>query len=150
RPVKASPARARRQSAGADRTGGRRARGLRAAAGGSDRVVGWLVDAALGLVAVPAAGALRLTGRHRARARPAADRGVAAVEQLVVRDGVGEDVLPGVVSRPARERVHLHQRAAVLVLVQLEDADVGAGRGLIPAQAGDPAVELGERALVGL
>src|SRR6185369_15556784 len=71
------------------------------------------VDPALGLLPAPTTGALVVARAHRLRARPAADRLVAAIEQRVVRHAVVDEVLPGVLEGPARQRVHLDQRGAV-------------------------------------
>src|SRR4051794_8819511 len=62
-----------------------------------------LVEAALRLVGV---GPAALTpGVGRKRAVRAADRGVAAIVQLVVRHVIGCDVVPHVALRPVRQRV---------------------------------------------
>src|SRR5262249_44242647 len=58
----------------------------------------------------PAAGALVVASGHGLGAGPAADRLVALIEELVVGDVVLEDVRPGLVARPARQRVHLDER----------------------------------------
>src|SRR6188472_3672375 len=96
----------------------------------------------------PAAGAARRTRFDRARARSAADRGVALVVERVVRNVPFAHVVPDVLLVPLGERVELHDRA--VVVVDLDLADVGAARPLVAAQAGDPRVErmqvLGERA----
>ena len=81
-------------------------------------------------------------GRDRARARRAADRGVAAVVERVVRDVALAHVVPDLFLRPLGERVELDDRA--VVVVDLDLADVGARRPLVAAQAGDPRVERGQ------
>src|SRR5581483_11351153 len=87
----------------------------------------------------PAACARRLVGRDRARARRAADRLVAAVVERVVRDVALAHVVPDLLLRPLGERVELHDRA--VVVIDLDLADVRARRPLVPAEAGDPRVE---------
>src|SRR3954470_21592351 len=95
----------------------------------------------------PAAGAARCAGLDRARARSAADRGVALVVERVVRDVALAHVVPDLLLVPLGERIELHDRA--VVVVDLDLADVRAARPLVAAQAGDPRVErvqvLGER-----
>src|SRR3954454_7564798 len=101
-----------------------------------------LVQPALRLVGIgPAALASRV---RRQRAVRAADRRVAAVVQLVVRDLVTRDVLPHVALRPVGQRVRLPQPVAQ-VPVDLLGAPAR-GRLLAP-QARDPAVDVGQRAL---
>src|SRR4051794_37812776 len=87
----------------------------------------------------PAAVPRRLAGRNRPGARLAADRGVAPVVQRVVGDIALTDVLPDLLLRPLGERVELDDRA--VIVVDLDLADVGAGRPLVAAKAGDPRVE---------
>src|SRR5262249_17851908 len=87
----------------------------------------------------PAARAARRACRHRARTRRAADRGVALVVERVIRDVAVADVVPDLVLRPFGERVELHDRA--VVVVDLDLADVRAARPLVAAEAGDPCVE---------
>src|SRR3954454_16209869 len=96
--------------------------------------------------------ALRLVGPRpaaraavaRLRARRAADRGVAAVVQRVVRQVALVDPPPQVLLGPVDERVVLPHRA---LLVPLDRLGVRAGRRLLAADAGDPCVAAGERAL---
>src|SRR4051812_22334289 len=96
--------------------------------------------------------ALRLVGPRpaaraavaRLRARRATDRGVAAVVQRVVRQVALVDAPPEVLLGPVDERVVLPHRA---LLVPLDRLRVRAGRGLLAADAGDPGVRAGERAL---
>src|SRR5213076_2793086 len=68
------------------------------------------VDAALGLLPAPAAGALVVAGADRPGARPAANRLVALVEQRIVGNLVIEQVLPRVLARPVQERIDLVQQ----------------------------------------
>src|SRR4051794_24163201 len=69
----------------------------------------------------PAAGAEVFAGLRRARARRAADRGVALVVQRVVGQLVLEDVLLHLVLGPFGDRVELHDRAVVVVDLHLAD-----------------------------
>src|SRR5437660_4308020 len=93
----------------------------------------------------PAPGAQVLALLRRPRARRAADRGVTLVVERVVRKLVLAHVVPHLVLRPLGERVQLHDRA--VVVVDLDLADVAAGRPLVATQAGDPRVEPGEMLL---
>src|SRR4051794_1542749 len=79
----------------------------------------------------PTAGAVGLAGVDRPGARLAADRRVALVVERVVRDALAADVVPDLLLRPLRERVQLHDRA--VVVVDLDLADVRAGRPLVTA-----------------
>src|SRR5947207_1275487 len=82
------------------------------------------VDAALlGRVRLPppAAVARRLARPDRARARRAADRGVAALVQRMRGHVVGAGVVPDLLLRPLGERVELHDRAVVVVDLDLAD-----------------------------
>src|SRR5205814_481537 len=100
------------------------------------------VDAALlgrARLPPPAARPARGARLDRARAGCAADRRVAAVVQRVVRHVALADVVPDLVLGPLGERVQLHDRA--VVVVDLDLADVRAARPLVAAQAGDPCVE---------
>ena len=76
------------------------------------------------------------------RARRAADRGVALRVERMDGHVVLPHVVPHLVLRPLRERVQLHDRA--VVVVDLDLADVGAARPLVAAQAGDPGVDAAE------
>src|SRR4051794_20451285 len=67
----------------------------------------------------PAARAARLARRSRPRARRAADRLVAAVVERVVGHLALAHVLPDLVLRPLGERVELHDRAVVVVDLDL-------------------------------
>src|SRR5581483_1860767 len=87
----------------------------------------------------PAAVARSLARRQCARARGAADRGVAAVVERVVGDVALAHVLPDLLLGPLGERVELDDRA--VVVVDLDLADVRPGRPLVAPQAGDPGVE---------
>src|SRR3954469_21722733 len=96
------------------------------------------MDAALELVGSgPAAGAFLLLGRNRAGARNAADRPEADVVQRVVGNLVDRDVGPDALLVPVGERVQLPDLEAVR---PLHLRRVGAARGLVAADAGDPGV----------
>src|SRR5439155_4111044 len=90
----------------------------------------------------PPSGAVGLAGTNRTGARRAADRRIALVVQRVVGHVVLAHVVPNLVLRPLGERVELHDRA--VVVVDLDLADVRPGRPLITAKARDPGVEGGE------
>ena len=77
-------------------------------------------------------------------ARRAADRGVALVVQRVVGQVALVDARPEVALGPVGERVVLPHRALV---VELDELRVGARGGLLAADAGDPRVGAGQRAL---
>src|SRR2546422_4215999 len=94
----------------------------------------WSVD-----LPPPPACARLLPGHDRARARSAADRGVAVVVERVVGDVAFAHVVPDLLLGPLRERVQLHDRA--VVVVELDLADVRPRRPLIASKAGDPRVE---------
>src|SRR5882757_6120551 len=97
-----------------------------------------LVDAALGLGdAGPAAVAKVAARAHRLRAVRAADRGVAAIVERVVREAVLMDVVPDVSLGPVGQRVQLPE-AELLVPGELRGP--GSGAGIRSADAGDPAV----------
>src|SRR3954453_18541909 len=99
------------------------------------------VQSAFGLVgARPAARA----AVARLRARRAPDRGIAAVVQRVVGEVALVDPPPEVLLGPVDERVVLPHRA---LLVPLDRLGVRAGRRLLAADARDPGVRAGERAL---
>src|SRR5689334_23307304 len=87
----------------------------------------------------PAAVASRLSRSDRPRARRAADRRVAALVQRMRGNLVLVCVLPDLVLRPLRKRVELHDRA--VVVVDLDLADVRARRPLVAPETGDPGVE---------
>src|SRR5712691_3354171 len=90
----------------------------------------------------PASVARRLARRDRPGARRAADRRVAALVERVRRHAVLARVVPDLVLGPLGERVELHDRA--VVVVDLDLADVGARGPLVAAKAGHPRVEGGE------
>src|SRR3989442_34996 len=90
----------------------------------------------------PAAGAVGLAGPNCARAGCAADRRVALVVERVVRHVVLAHVVPDLVLRPFGKGVQLHDRA--VVVIDLDLADVRARRPLVAAQPRDPRVESGE------
>src|SRR5579859_7868918 len=71
----------------------------------------------------------------RTGARRAADRRVAALVQRMRRDAVLARVLPDLVLRPLGERVELHDRA--VVVVDLDLADVRARGPLVAPQPRD-------------
>src|SRR5919106_4731056 len=99
------------------------------------------MDAALRLSkSVPAAGPLRLARRHRSGARPAPDRGIAALEQGVRRDCVGGDVVVDLVAAPARQRVDLQDLVSRWEQLCLDDGGLCTQRRLIATQARDPPV----------
>src|SRR4051794_1370966 len=78
------------------------------------------------------------------RAGRAADRGVALLVERVGGDLVLAEVVPDLVLLPLGERVQLHDRA--VVVVDLDLPDVGARRPLVATQTGHPGIEVGERA----
>src|SRR5512133_3448406 len=90
----------------------------------------------------PAPGTVGLAGTNRARALCAADRGVALVVERVVRDVVLAHVFPDLVLCPFGEWVQLHDRA--VVVIDLDLADIRARRPLVAAKPRDPGVEGGE------
>src|SRR2546423_1427554 len=100
-------------------------------AAGLDRTVD---PALLGRVRLPppAAVSARLALPDRTGARRAANRGVAALVQRMRRHAVLARVLPDFVLRPLGERVELHDRA--VVVVDLDLADVRAGGPLVAPQ----------------
>src|SRR5918994_4063810 len=98
------------------------------------------MQAALGAVAVGPA-ALAAGAREGRVGVP--DRGVAAIVQRVVGEPALADVGPAVVVAPVGERVRLPQ---LVRGVPAELRRVRARRRLVAADAGDPAVEVSERA----
>src|SRR6266540_519724 len=95
-----------------------------------------LVEAALNFVGLrPAA----LACAARLRAVGAADRGVPTIVELVVGDVVVDDVAPDVLLRPVGQRIGLPE---LVLLVPLELGGPRAHRGLLAAEAGDPAVDV--------
>src|SRR5712691_3033838 len=90
----------------------------------------------------PAPGAVGLAGTNGARARCAADRRVALVVERVVRHVVLAHVVPDLVLRPLGEWVQLHDRA--VVVIDLDLADIRARRPLVAAKPRDPGVKGGE------
>src|SRR6476660_2191757 len=111
---------------------------------GLDRAVN---AALLGRVRLPppAPVAARLARPDRAGAGRAADRGVPALVERMRGHAVRARVLPDLVLRPLGERVQLHDRA--VVVVDLDLADVAARRPLIATKPRDPCVETAEVAL---
>ena len=87
----------------------------------------------------PAAGARVLARARRAGAGRAADRRVPLGVERVAGHVVLADVVPDLLDRPLGERVQLDEPA--VVVVDLDLADVRAGRPLLAAQPGDPGVE---------
>src|SRR4051812_49380962 len=73
-----------------------------------------------------------------------ADRLVTLVMQLVVRQGAVADVRPAVVVAPVGERVGLPE---LVLLVPAELRGIGTQRRLVAADAGDPGVEIEQRAV---
>src|SRR5437868_5083753 len=103
------------------------------------------VNPALDLVRVgPASRALVLVAAHRPRARDAADGRVARVVQRVVRDLVDVDVRVHALRVPVDERLDLPD---VVALAELDALRVLAREALLAADAGDPRVEILQRAL---
>src|SRR6266540_1402546 len=103
------------------------------------------VDAALELPrAGPASGALVLARSDGTRARDAADRRVSAVVQRVVGNLVDVDVGLDALRVPVDERLDLPDAVALRPFDLLR---IGAGRALLAADAGDPRVVFGQRAL---
>src|SRR4051794_26172744 len=90
----------------------------------------------------PAARAGGFARRDRSRAGRAADRRVPAVVERVVRHLALAHVVPHLVLRPLGERVQLHDRA--VVVVELDLADVRPACPLVAPKAGDPGVEARE------
>src|SRR5205085_9272312 len=90
----------------------------------------------------PATRAAGLALADRAGARRAADRRVALRVEGMHRQAALADVVPDLLLRPFGEGVQLHDRA--VVVVDLDLADVRPRRPLVAAQAGDPRVEPGE------
>src|SRR6478735_8922789 len=79
----------------------------------------------------------------RLRAGRAADRGVALLVERMGRNLILTEVVPDLVLLPLGEWVELHDRA--VVVVDLDLPDVGARCPLVAAEAGHPRVEVGER-----
>src|SRR5580693_10536216 len=103
------------------------------------------MDAALGLSCAGPAPAARVgAGLDPERARRAADRGVAVVDQRVDQHAVGGDVVVDLLLGPADDRVDLDHLPPVVPLDHLGLAPVA---GLVPADAGDPRVIVGQRPL---
>src|SRR5919201_3998681 len=103
------------------------------------------VDAALELVrAGPAAGPLVLAADDRARARHAADRGIALVVQRVVGNLVDVEVGLNALRVPVDDVLHLPD---VVPFRPLELLRVRARDGLLAADAGDPRVVRLQRTL---
>src|SRR5262245_22564912 len=98
------------------------------------------VQPALGLALPGPAAGPPVAGQRAVRAP---DRGVAALVQRVDRQAPLVHVGPDVLVRPVRERARLEQAVGG---VPAELGRAGPGRRLVPAHAGDPAVEPGERA----
>ena len=98
------------------------------------------MQSALGPVAAGPAALAAVAGERRVGV---ADRRVAAVVQRVVGEPALPDVRPAVVVAPVGERVRLPE---LVRRVPAELRRVRAGRRLVAADAGDPAVEVSERA----
>ena len=103
---------------------------------------------AFGLGAVgPPAGALVVTVDDGLRARPAADRRVAAVGEWMVGDAVGSDVGDHVGVRPPGERVDLHHTAQEVVVDERCRPSCG---GVAAPEAAHPGGPSGQRTGEGL
>src|SRR5699024_5823808 len=101
------------------------------------------VDTAFGLGrAGPAAGARVLAGLDASRARLAADRRVAVVEQRVEQAAVLVGVVVDPLERPSHQWVDLDHR---VLGVPLRGPGAGAGVGGHATQPGDPGPVAGER-----
>src|SRR5579859_118664 len=100
------------------------------------------MNAALGLARAGPAPAARVgSGLDAERAGRAADRGVAVVDQRVDQHAVGGDVVVDLLLGPADDRVDLDHLPPVVPLDHLGLAPVA---GLVPADAGDPRVVVGQ------
>src|SRR5579883_1895469 len=86
-------------------------------------------------------------GTNGARAVRAADAGVAAVVERIVRDVVGEQVVPDVLVAPGSDGVDLDQ---LKFAVPLDLAGVSARRSLVTPDGGDPCAQRGELVFQGL
>src|ERR1700722_13088990 len=103
------------------------------------------MDAALGLACPGPAPAARVgPSVDPERAGRAADRRVAVVDQRVDQHSVGGDVVVDLLLGPADDRVDLDHLPAV---VPLDHLGLAAVAGLVPADAGDPRVIVGQRPL---
>src|SRR5581483_10130933 len=96
------------------------------------------------LLPPPATGPGILARLHRASTGPAADGAISLRVERMVRNVVLLDVGQDLVLHPVGERVHLDD--AAVVVVELDLADVRAGRPLIAPQASDPGVQVVEDA----
>src|SRR5207244_2877852 len=92
----------------------------------------------------PAAGALVLAGLHRARARIATDRRIAAIVQRVVGNIVLVQVVPHVFRAPVGERAELPQAVDG---IERRFFQAGARVRLLAPEAGDPGALAREGAL---
>src|SRR3954469_18503490 len=101
-----------------------------------------LVQPALRLVGVGPAASAPVVGRQRAVR--AADRGVAAIVQLVVRHVVAEDVIPHLALGPVGQWVGLPEAVAEVPVDLLGAAP---RHRLLAAQSGHPAIDIRKRAL---
>src|ERR671931_1807125 len=97
------------------------------------------MQAALDLVGLRPAAFAGAAGPGAVRA---ADRGVAAIVELVVGDVVLDDVAPDVLLGPVRQRVGLPE---LVLLVPLELRGPRSHRRLLAAKPGDPAVDVRKR-----
>ena len=75
-------------------------------------------------------------------ARLTANGMIAAVVERIVRDFVIPNVIPDGFARPVGHRIELHDVApgGFVENIHLDDPDLGARVGLLPSQAGDPAI----------
>src|SRR5262245_54156362 len=92
----------------------------------------------------PAARPLILTGRHLARARPAADARIALIVQGIVGHVVIEQVFPQIALCPVGEWRDLDEAETRLAP---DNGRMRAGRGLIAAERADPGVRSVQRPL---
>ena len=88
--------------------------------------------------ALPAARPMVFTRHHRLRAMCAADTGIIAVMERVIRYFVNMDIGPDVAPRPFGKRIDLHQ---LKFGVPLDQFRMGSGRRLIPPDSRNPGVE---------
>src|SRR5580698_5524606 len=103
------------------------------------------MNAALGLSGPGPAPAARVGTRlDPGGAGRAADGGVALVDQRVDQHAVGDDVVVDLLLAPADDRVDLDHLPPV---VPLDHLGLAAVTGLVPADAGDPRVIVGQRPL---
>jgi hypothetical protein len=106
------------------------------------------MQAAFGFAcALPASRAGIRPWLNRRSAVEAADTGVVAIVQGVVRDPVVKDVFPNLAICPVSQRVEFE---AVALAVPLHLADIGAGGGLFPTHPCNPSGATGQSTIQGL